>query len=165
MTKPICTILKVETIDKQDTDRMTIADFPTTFSQFKEGIRPINEAKALEWLDAKVKTREFNISNDDRPKMAKIGDYWSKEHTTEIVNLLREFQDVFSRDYKDLKGLVHEMGEMKIDTKPDVRPVNKRPYKLAHKYKEIVEKEIDNMLGAGIIYPIDQSKWESPMVI
>ena len=57
------------------------------------------------------------------------------------------------------------MGEMKIDTKPDVRPVKKRPYKLAHKYKEIVKKEIDNMLAAGIIYPIDQSEWESPMVI
>ena len=35
-TKPICTVLKVETTDKHDTDRMTAADFPTTFSQFKE---------------------------------------------------------------------------------------------------------------------------------
>ena len=109
-TKPIYTILKVETTYKQDNNRMTVADFPATFSQFKEGIRPINEAKAPEWLDAKVKTKEFDISNDDRPKMAKIGDYWSEEQTTEIVNLLKEFQDVFSRDYKDLKGLVHEMG-------------------------------------------------------
>ena len=113
MTKPIRTILKVETTNKQDTDRMTAADFPTTFSYFKEGSRPINEAKASEWLDANVKTREFDISNDDRPKMAKIGDYWSEEQTTEIVNLLKEFQDVFARDYKDLKGLVHEMGEIK----------------------------------------------------
>ena len=38
MTKPICTILKVETTDKQDTDRMNAAEFPATFSQFKEGI-------------------------------------------------------------------------------------------------------------------------------
>ena len=75
------------------------------------------------------------------------------------MNLLREFQDVFARDYKDLKGLVQEMGEMKIDTKPDVQPVKKRPYKLAHKYKEIVKKEIDNMLAAGIIYPINQLEW------
>ena len=64
-TKPIRTVLKVETTDKKDTDRMTAADFPTKFSQFKEGIRPINEAKAPECLDAKVKTREFDISNDD----------------------------------------------------------------------------------------------------
>ena len=64
-TKPICTILKVETTDKADIDRMTTADFPATFSQFKEGSRSINEAKAPEWVDAKFKTKEFDISNDD----------------------------------------------------------------------------------------------------
>ena len=42
------------------------------------------------------------------------------------------------------------MGEMKIDIKPDVQPVKKIPYKLAHKYKEIVKKDIDNMLAVGI---------------
>ena len=57
------------------------------------------------------------------------------------------------------------MGEMKIDIKLDALPIKKRPYKLAHKYKEIVKKESNNMLTAGIIYPIDQSKWEIPMVI
>ena len=67
--------MKVETTEKQYTDRITVAYFPATFSQFKEGSRPINEAKALEWLDAKFKTREFDISGDDRPKMAKIGYY------------------------------------------------------------------------------------------
>ena len=91
MTEPIRTVFKVETTDKKEADRMTAADFPATFSQFKEGSRPINEAKAPEWLDSKVKIREFDISNDDRPKMAKIGDYWSEAHTTEIVNLLKEF--------------------------------------------------------------------------
>ena len=121
-TKPIRTVLKVNTTDKQDTDRMTAADFPTTFSQFKERSQP-------------------------------------------IVNLLKEFQDFFARDYKYLKGLVHEMGEMKIDIKPDARPVKKRPYNLAHKYKESVKKKIDNILAAGIIYPIDQSEWASPMVV
>ena len=58
---------------------MTAADFPATFSQFKEGSRPINEAKAPEWLDAKVKTKEFDISNDDRPKM-------EKKETTGVKN-------------------------------------------------------------------------------
>ena len=57
------------------------------------------------------------------------------------------------------------MGEMKIDIKLDVRLVKKRPYKLAHKYKEIVKKEIDNMLAARIIYPINQLEWASPMAV
>ena len=79
--------------------------------------------------------------------------------------MLKEYQDVFARDYKDLKGLVEEMGEMKIDLLPKAILVKKRPYKLAHKYKEIVKTEIDNMLVAGIIYPIDQSERASPMVV
>ena len=77
---------------------MTAADFPATFSYFKEGSWPINEAKAPEWLYAKVKTKEVDISNDDGPKLAIIGDYWNEQQTTEIVNLLREFQDVFVGD-------------------------------------------------------------------
>ena len=77
-----------------------------------------HKIKVPEWMDAKVKTKEIDISNDNRPKMVRIGDYWSEEQTTKIVDLLKEFQDVFARDYKDLKGLVVEMGEMKIDIKP-----------------------------------------------
>ena len=63
---------------------MTAADFPATFSQFKEGSRHINESKAPEWMDAKVKTKEIDISNDNRPKMERIGDYWSKEQTKKL---------------------------------------------------------------------------------
>ena len=73
-TKPIYSILRVATNDKPDIDRMTAANFPATFSQFTEGSRPINEAQAPEWLDAKVKTKEVDISNDNRAKIAKIGD-------------------------------------------------------------------------------------------
>ena len=57
------------------------------------------------------------------------------------------------------------MGEMKIDLLPEATPVKKRPYKLAHKYKEIVKTEIANMLLAGIIYPVDQSEWASRTVV
>ena len=46
------------------------------------------------------------------------------------------------------------MVEMKIDIKPDAKPVKKRPYKLAHIYKERVKKEIDGMLVVGTIYAI-----------
>ena len=120
-TKPIRTVLKIDTADKEDTDQMTAADFPATFSQFNGGSQLINETKDHEWLDTKVKIKEVNISNDDRPKIAKIEDYWTEAQTTEIVNPLKEFEDVFARDYKDLKGLVHEMGEMKIDIKPKDR--------------------------------------------
>ena len=116
-------------------------------------------------MDAKIKIKEINIAKEGPPKMSRIRDYWSEQQTTEIVDLLKEYQDVFARDYKDLKGLVEEMGEMKIYLLPEAISVKKRLYKLAHKYKEIVKTEIDNMLATGIIYPVDQSEWASPMVV
>ena len=60
---------------------MTAADVPATFSQFKEGSRQINERREPEWMDTKVKTKEIDISNDNRPKMEIIGDYWSEKQT------------------------------------------------------------------------------------
>ena len=43
------------------------------------------------------------------------------------------------------------MGEMNIDIKPDAKLVKNHLYKLANKYKDIVNKEIENMLVARII--------------
>ena len=57
------------------------------------------------------------------------------------------------------------MREMKIDLLPEATPIKKIPYKLAHKYKEIVKTEIDNMLTIGIIYHFDQLEWASPIVM
>lgn len=118
-----------------------------------------------EWMEASIKTKEIDIYNYDSPKLAKIADYSTEEQTSELVNLLKEYQDFFARNYKDLKGIVQEMGEMNIELIPNAKPVKRRPYMLAHKYKNIVKIEIDNMLKESIIYLVDQSKWESPMVV
>lgn len=32
-------------------------------------------------MDTEIKTKEVDIPNDDRPKLAKIGDYWTEEQT------------------------------------------------------------------------------------
>ena len=56
------------------------------------------------------------------------------------------------------------MGEMKIELLPHTKLLKKIRYKLTHEYKDIVKKEIDNMLKEDIIYPINQFEWASPMV-
>ena len=43
---------------------------------------------------------------------------------------------------------------MKINLVLGTKPIMKRPYTLAHEYKEIVKKEIENMPEVGIIYTI-----------
>ena len=50
-------------------------DFPPHYSKIKEEKRDINDTKAPEWLDAKIKIKEVNIANEGQPKIAKIVDY------------------------------------------------------------------------------------------
>jgi len=57
------------------------------------------------------------------------------------------------------------MGEMKIELILGEKLIKKRPYKLTHKYKPIVQKQIKGMLSARIIYPIDKAEWARPMVV
>jgi hypothetical protein len=40
-----------------------------------------------------------------------------------------------------------------------------KPYKLAHKYKPIVQKEIEAMSVVDVIYPIDKLEWAILMVV
>jgi hypothetical protein len=54
---------------------------------------------------------------------------------------------------------------MKIPLKPGANPIRKRPYRLNPRYKEKVKDEIDRMLDAGIIEPVEESEWIIPMVV
>ena len=64
-----------------------------------------------------------------------------------------------------MKGIVGDLGEMKIPLKPDARPVKQRPYRLNPHYKEKVKAELDHMLEVGIIEPMEELESTSPIVI
>jgi hypothetical protein len=64
-----------------------------------------------------------------------------------------------------MKGIVGELGEMNIPLRPEERPIRQRPYRLNPIYKQKVKDEIDRMLEADIIEPVEESKWISLMVV
>jgi len=64
-----------------------------------------------------------------------------------------------------MKGIIWDLRVMRIPLKPDANPIKKRPYRLNLKYKEKVKEELEKMLVAGIIEPIEESEWVSPMVV
>lgn len=53
---------------------------------------------------------------------------------------------------------------MKITMKPEAKPIKQRLYYINPKYKEKDHLELDKMLEAGTIEPVEESDWESPIV-
>jgi len=85
-----------------------------------------------------IKTNKHNICTEETPKMAIIGDYWDKEMVTQVVDLLKEYEEFFPRSFSEMKGIVGSLCAMKIQLKPDAKLVKIRTYRLNPKSKEKV---------------------------
>ena len=63
----------------------------------------------------------------------------------------------------DLKGISPTLFQLKIKLEKDAKPVVDHQRRLNPKMKEVVRKEILKLLEAGIIYPVANSQWVSPI--
>jgi hypothetical protein len=106
--------------------------------------------------------KKVNIGTDQTPKLANVGDYWDDANISKITELLHEYQDLFPTKFTDMKGIKGPMGEMNISLKEDTRPIEQRPYRMNPKYKQKVNIELDRMLEARIIEPVEESEWTAP---
>ena len=79
--------------------------------------------------------------------------------------MFHEFQDLFPTKFSEMKGILRDLGEMKIPLKPDAKPMKQWLYRLNLRYKERVKAKLDRMLDAGIIELVEESEWISPMVV
>lgn len=98
----------------------------------------------------------MNIDTKEEPKFAKIGEYWDDAIVDKVAEFLHEYQDVFPTKFLDLKGIIGDLEVMKINLKPDAKPIKERPYCFNPKYKEKLCLELDKMLAAGIIELVEE---------
>lgn len=70
---------------------------------------------------------------------------------------MRKYQDLLPTKFSYLKGIVGDLGMMKITLKQNEKTVKYQPYRLNPKYKEKVCKELDKILEAGIIKLVEDS--------
>jgi hypothetical protein len=119
----------------------------------------------LPFVGQPIKIKKLNIGTKHTPKLANVGDYWDDATISKITELLHEYQDLFPTKFTDMKGIKGPMGEMNIPLREYARPIKHRPYRLNPKYKKKVKIELDRMLEAGIIEPIEESEWIIPMVV
>ena len=81
-----------------------------------------------------------------------------------MVDLLKEYKDIFLSTFSKMKGITGYLKEIKIQLKPNAKPIMKKTYRLNPKYKERLQQELDKMLTIGIIVLVEESQWIIPMV-
>jgi len=74
-----------------------------------------------------LKTKQVNIGMEAEPKYAMLGDYWDDAMVDKVAELLHKYQGLFPTKITDLKGIIGDLGMMKITLKLGVKLVKQRP--------------------------------------
>jgi hypothetical protein len=80
-----------------------------------------------------------------------------------LLEILRKHRGAMGYTLDDLKGISPIICERAINMEPDAKPVVEHQRCLIPKMKEVVRNEVSKLLDAGIIYPITDSRWVSPV--
>ena len=112
----------------------------------------------------KVDIEDYNIGTEENPKMVKLSKCLPPNQKLKYVELIKEFQDVFSWSYEDLKSYDTSIIQHTIPLKENKKPLKQKLKRINPVLLPLIEKEIKRMHDAGIITPIRFSEWVSNLV-
>ena len=81
-------------------------------------------------ITEKLKINKVNIGSEVEQKIASIGNYWDDKTIGQVVDLLQKYQDLLPIRFEDMKGILGDLGVMRIPLKEGANPVKQRPYRL-----------------------------------
>ncbi|MCH94344.1 hypothetical protein A2U01_0015302, partial [Trifolium medium] len=92
-----------------------------------------------------------------------ISNYLTKLEEEKLLRVLRVNKEAMGWSISDLKGISPSFCMHKIKLEEEFKPVVQPQRRLNPTMKEVVKKEVLKLLEAGMIYPISDSAWVSPV--
>ncbi|KAI5445720.1 hypothetical protein KIW84_013809 [Lathyrus oleraceus] len=105
-----------------------------------------------------------NLGSEDDVKKVKIGSRMCPDVKKGLIDLLREYSDMFAWSYQDMSGSDSEIMEHRLPLKPECPPVKQKLRRthpdMAVKIKEEVQKKID----VGFLVTAEYPQWVANIV-
>ncbi|MCI21263.1 hypothetical protein A2U01_0042429, partial [Trifolium medium] len=124
----------------------------------KEEIKP--SPPELKVLPSHLK---YVFLGEDGSNPAIISNLLTPLEEDKLLRVLRENKEALRWKISDSKGISPTLCMHKINMEDEYRPVVQPQRRLNPTMKEVVKKEVLKLLEAGMIYPISDSAWVSPV--
>ncbi|GJV41526.1 reverse transcriptase domain-containing protein [Tanacetum coccineum] len=85
------------------------------------------------------------------------------EEKAALIKVLKSHKRAIAWKLSDIKGINPEFCTHKILMEEDYKPVVQHQRRVNPKIHEVIKKEVLKLLDAGLIYPISDSPWVSPV--
>jgi len=97
--------------------------------------------------------------------LIKVGTHLEGDELEDYRSLIMEYRDVFAWSYLDLQGIPPYIIQHTIPVHPGTMPVRQRQRRMNPSLQLIVKAEIEWLLQAKFIQPVEITDWVSPMVL
>ena len=121
-----------------------------------------NEEKTIQPFKEPMEV--INLGSEEDRKEVKVGALLAPEVKERMIELLREYTDVFAWSYQDMPGLDTDIVEHRLPLRPECPPIKQKLRRtrsdMAIKIKEEVQKQID----AGFLVTSEYPQWLANIV-
>ncbi|GJS90437.1 reverse transcriptase domain-containing protein [Tanacetum coccineum] len=87
----------------------------------------------------------------------------SQDEKTSLINVLKNQKQAIAWKLFDIRGIDPEFCSHKILLEDDYEPSVQHQRRVNPKIHDVIKKEVEKLLDAGLIYPISDSPWVSPV--
>jgi hypothetical protein len=88
-----------------------------------------------------------------------------EQQQQKLIQVLSKYQQDFSWEYSDMKGIDPQLCTHHIYIEKDAQPIRQPKRRMNPHLRDIVKEELQKLLDVDFIYPISDSRWVSPLVI
>nr|GEY03100.1 reverse transcriptase domain-containing protein [Tanacetum cinerariifolium] len=106
---------------------------------------------------------EYTFLGDDNKWPVIISKNLSVDETTTLIKVLKSQKQVIAWVLTDIKGIDPEFCSHKILLEEDYESKVQSQRRVNPKIHDVIKKEVEKLLDAGLIYPILDSPWVSPV--
>ncbi|GJT36987.1 reverse transcriptase domain-containing protein [Tanacetum coccineum] len=87
----------------------------------------------------------------------------SQNEKTSLIKVLKNRKQAIAWKLSDIRGIDPEFCSHKILLEDDYEPSVQHQRRVNPKIHDVIKKEVEKLLDAGLIYPISDSPWVSPV--
>ncbi|GJW92640.1 reverse transcriptase domain-containing protein [Tanacetum coccineum] len=87
----------------------------------------------------------------------------SQDEKTSLINVLKNRKQAIAWKLSDIRGIDPEFCSHKILLENDYEPSVQHQRRVNPKIHDVIKKEVEKLLDTGLIYPISDSPWVSPV--
>ncbi|RDY09058.1 Retrovirus-related Pol polyprotein, partial [Mucuna pruriens] len=108
---------------------------------------------------------EYSYLDDEQQLLVIIANNLTKEQEDKLLEILRQHKKAIGWKLSDLPSINPSICMHRILMEEDIKPIRQQQRRLNPTILEVVKNEVMKLLAVGIIYPISDSQWVSPVQV